>query len=313
MDSGVGYGSAATGPAIRAAGSPIAGGRRRVGVESASAGDADQEIRMMGRLWRLAALQVILLAGAAHLQAANAAGKIGVTSAAQNQVEGVQGGTTQPLAAGSQIFQDEIIKTGVKSMAQLLFLDETSLSVGPLSEVTLDTFVFNPATGSGDVVFSATKGAFRFITGSQDPTNYQIKTAVATIGVRGTIVDWKLLDNGALYLVAQEGKANGAVFVVVDGVTYVLKPGQALFVAANKTVTGPMAPDDEFFHVVGAAPFPLWAGQLPGEHQQIEVPDDGTVRSDDLFEHENPCDSGYNDVVDPTLPVVVPVVYCSDY
>jgi hypothetical protein len=240
---------------------------------------------MISRFTGLAALQALTLAGVAYFDAAYAAGKIGVTSATQNQVTGVQGGTSETLAAGSQLFQDEIIQTGAKSMAQLLFLDETSLSVGPQSQVTLDKFVYNPKTGAGDVVLSATKGAFRFITGSQDPTNYKLKTAVATIGVRGTIVD-SYLSKVGLYLIAQEGK----VLVDVDGVVYTLLPGQALFIAADKKVTGPMPPDGEFFRVVGVAPYPLFGSLLPGEHEQVEVPDDSTVRADELFPHPEPCD-----------------------
>jgi len=247
---------------------------------------------MISRLVKLASLQLLLLGGAGGLQAAIAAGNIGVTSAVQNQVQGVQGSATEALAAGSHVFQDEVIRTGAKSMAQLLFLDETSLSVGPQSEVKLDKFVYNPATGAGDVVLSATKGAFRFITGSQSPANYKLVTSVATIGVRGTIVDCYLSDKG-LYCVAQEGKADGAVFIVVGGVTHVLKPGEALFVAADKTVTGPMPPDDQFFRVAGLAPWPLFGGILPGEHDQFDVPDDGTVRADDLFPHQPPDEECY--------------------
>lgn len=245
----------------------------------------------MGRLG-LAALRLMLLAGAAHFETAYAAGNIGVAAAAQNDVNGITGGGTQSVVAGSHIFQDEVIKTGVKSMAQLIFLDETSLSVGPMSEVTLDKFVYNPSTGAGSVVINATQGAFRFISGSQASANYKINTAVATIGTRGTIVDCYLSEAG-LYCIAQEGKADGAVIITVNGVQHILKPGEALFVAADQAVTGPMAPDDEFFRVVGVAPWPLYGGLLPGEHEQIDVPDGGTVRGDELFQHD-PC-GGYDD------------------
>jgi hypothetical protein len=244
----------------------------------------------MGRLG-LAALRLMLLTGAAHFETAHAAGNIGVASAAQNDVNGITGSGSQAVVAGSHIFQDEVIKTGLKSMAQLIFLDETSLSVGPQSQVTLDKFVFNPSTGAGNVVINATQGAFRFISGSQASSSYKINTAVATIGTRGTIVDGYKSDKG-LYVIAQEGKADGAVIVTVNGKEYVLKPGEALFVAADQTVTGPMAPDDEFFHVVGLAPWPLYGGLLPGDHEQVEVPDGGTVRSDELFQHD-PC-AGYD-------------------
>ncbi|HVY20636.1 MAG TPA: FecR domain-containing protein [Bauldia sp.] len=267
---------------------------------------------MKMRPLRFAALQVLLLFGAAHLQTANAASNIGVTSAAQNEVHG----NSQPLTAGSHVFQDEIITTGAKSMAQFLFLDKTSLSVGPMSNITLDKFVYNPSTGAGSVVLNVTQGAFRFVSGSQPSANYKINTAIATIGTRGTTLDGYKTDKG-LYLIAQEGKSDGAVIVTVNGKQYVLKPGQALFVSSpDKTVTGPMAPDDEFFDVIGlGGPFPLYGGLLPGEHEQIEVPDDGTVRGDELFQHPEPCDEGgYGMLLGPWEPKsnVKPAAGCDD-
>jgi hypothetical protein len=228
-----------------------------------------------------------LLAALVSLQpgAGEAAERIGVAAAAQNDVSGIQGGTSRALAAGSQVFQEEIIRTGTQSMAQLLFLDETSLSIGPLSEVTLDRFVFNPATGVGDVVLSTARGALRFITGSQSPSNYRLRTPFASIGVRGTIVDVYTTDAG-VYVTAQEG----GVTITVNGVDYFLGPGEALFIATDGTVTGPFTPDGEFFAVAGIAPWPLYGAFLPGVHEQFEVPDGATVLSDELFEQETPPD-----------------------
>jgi ferric-dicitrate binding protein FerR (iron transport regulator) len=218
-----------------------------------------------------------------------AAESIGVAAAAQNEVTGIQGGATRTLAAGSQVFQEEMIRTGARSMAQLLFLDETSLSIGPLSEVTLDRFVFNPATGAGDVVLSTARGAFRFITGSQSPSNYQLRTPFASIGVRGTIVDCYATDAG-IYCTAQEG----TVVLVVNGVEYTLGPGEALYVSADGEITGPFTPDGEFFAVAGIAPWPLYGAFLPGEHEQFDVPDGSTVLLDELFEQTPPddCEGG---------------------
>lgn len=135
--------------------------------------------------------RLIALAVAAALSAtiAHAADSIGVTSAAQNHVEGVMGTQTTPLRVGSQVYQNQHVRTGPASTAQLLFRDQTSLSVGPQSEVTLDKFVYDPSRNTGDVVLSATRGAFRFVSGTQEPHNYQVHTPVATIGVRGTVVD----------------------------------------------------------------------------------------------------------------------------
>jgi hypothetical protein len=116
-----------------------------------------------------------------------AEGKIGNAVTIKNQVEGVTAGGTQSLATGSEVYSSELVRTASESKAQLLFLDNTNLSVGPLSTIRLDSFVYDPNGGKGNVVLRAGLGAFRFITGLQDKKSYAIKTEFATLGVRGTV------------------------------------------------------------------------------------------------------------------------------
>jgi hypothetical protein len=82
---------------------------------------------------------------------------------------------------------DRVITTGDGS-AYLHFIDDTVLTVGANSEVVLDKFVFD-----GDRAKTATvqlvRGTLRFVTGISSHNAYQIKTPVATIGVRGTTID----------------------------------------------------------------------------------------------------------------------------
>ena len=154
--------------------------------------------------------------------------KIGVASVAKNQVQGVVGGASRAVSAGSEIFSNETVRTGEASQAQLLFLDQTSLSVGARSEVKLDRFVYNPDRRSGSVVLEASRGAFRFVTGSQNPTNYTIKTPLATIGVRGTIFSSRIDRlNEHIYVV------QGRVHVHTAGRDYVLNTGDGLSLSAN--------------------------------------------------------------------------------
>ena len=164
----------------------------------------------------VSALSFVTLSGGVQ-----AAPKIGVASAVKNQVERVVGGGGQPLSIGSEVFTNERIRTGEASAAQILFLDKTSLTVGPRAEVTLDRFVYNPSTGAGQVVLNAVRGSFRFITGSQTPRNYLVKTPVGSIGIRGTIVDLSI-GNGQVTVILVEG----SVTFTLNGISYTLsKPG----------------------------------------------------------------------------------------
>src|ERR1700730_16426874 len=157
--------------------------------------------------------------------------KIGVASATKNQVQGIVGGGTRALSAGSELFSNETVRTGDASLAQLLFLDETSLSVGARSEVKLDRFVYNPDRKAGNVVLEASRGAFRFISGSQNPSNYTIKTPLATIGVRGTIFHWDIYEHREDGYVLQ-----GQVIVDTALGHFVLNAGDGVSLSANGAI-----------------------------------------------------------------------------
>lgn len=129
----------------------------------------------------LAAAALLAVSTAASAQDA----KIGSAKSTRNQVEGVVSGQSKTLSTGGAVFPDETVRTGQNAVADLVFLDNSALSVGPTSEVKLDKFVYDPSGSNGAVVIQATKGAFRFVTGSQDKRVYQIKTPFGTLGIRG--------------------------------------------------------------------------------------------------------------------------------
>jgi len=128
--------------------------------------------------WALAALLVVQ-------STTSFAQEIGNATATKNKVEGVLGNTTRSISKGSVVHSNEIVRTGDASVADLKFLDDSNLSVGPVSEIRLDKFVYDPNSSAGTVVIEATRGAFRFVTGKQDQKNYQIKTPYGTLGIRG--------------------------------------------------------------------------------------------------------------------------------
>jgi hypothetical protein len=161
---------------------------------------------------------------------------IGAANSVSDEVQGVLPGQQDILKPGSKVFHDEIVRTNQKSLAQLLFLDNSSLSVATSSEVKLDKFVYDPNQHTGQVVLNATRGVFRFVAGAQDPKSYSIKTPAATIGVRGTIVNVSY-SNGGLIVQLEEGSA---YITTPDGHEYdITTPGWGFVVSADGTVTGP--------------------------------------------------------------------------
>ena len=111
---------------------------------------------------------------------------IGVAASITPSAEGGNGTAFQTLAPGSELRASETVRTGDAGKADLVFIDRTNLTVGPASEVVLDKFVYDPVGNNGKVVVQTTRGAFRFVTGTQDHSAYQINTPYGSLGVRGT-------------------------------------------------------------------------------------------------------------------------------
>ena len=106
---------------------------------------------------------------------------IGKATSVRPQAEGSHAG---PLSGGSNVYSKETVRTGDSGQADLQFHDRSNLTVGPKSSVHLDKFVYDPNKSGGAVAIQATRGTFRFVTGSQGGS-YQIKSPYGTLGIRG--------------------------------------------------------------------------------------------------------------------------------
>ncbi|HET9232219.1 MAG TPA: FecR domain-containing protein, partial [Vitreimonas sp.] len=229
-----------------------------------------------------ARLIAVLLAGVSlpALAHAQAPARIGVASAVRNEVT-AQGSEQRPLSVGSAIYQNELIRTGPGSVAQLLFADQTTLSVGPSSELRLDRFVYNPDRSAGDVAVSLTTGALRFISGSQNPRSYQVTTPVATMGVRGTIVDILLIE-GRVFGILDEGQA---FFTLQDGREVMLdEPGTAIEFFANGAASEPMTWRGRYEAGLRVASFPLYGNPFADtpQFEGASTLDHETNRTDEI-------------------------------
>jgi hypothetical protein len=96
---------------------------------------------------------------------------------------------TRNLFIGTNVFFEERIETSKTGQAQLLFLDESALTIASNSDVVLDKFVYDPKTSKGELALSVGAGVFRFVGGRISKTSaVTIKTPTATIGIRGGII-----------------------------------------------------------------------------------------------------------------------------
>ncbi len=121
----------------------------------------------------------------------------------KNEVFRVAASTT-PINVGDALLRDETVRTGLESAARLVMADSTNLSLGPNASLKLDRTVFDDEHHYRDVAIRLTSGAFRFVTGHSDKAAYKITTPLATIGVRGTVLDIRS-QRGQTIVVLQEG------------------------------------------------------------------------------------------------------------
>ena len=109
--------------------------------------------------WRPSAL-MIATALALQPSVCSAQSNIGNAASVRNQVEGITRRANSSLLSGSAVHSNELIRSGDEAVANLVFLDQTKLSVGPKSEVRLDKFVYDPDKQTGAVVVQASRGAY---------------------------------------------------------------------------------------------------------------------------------------------------------
>lgn len=132
--------------------------------------------------------------------------KIGSVEQSKNRVSGTLDKVERSLHRDDRVFLYESVKTGKKSLATLLLDDNTRITLGADTTVKLDEFVYHPESSQGAVSLDSARGLFRFITGLLPSRSYEIKTPVATIGVRGTVFDVWNREDGSTVILLRHGK-----------------------------------------------------------------------------------------------------------
>ena len=95
----------------------------------------------------------------------------------------------EKLSTGSKIYFGDTILVEAQSNAQILLLDETALTVGEKSELTIDEFIYDPESKIGKIVSNIKIGTVRIITGEiskKNPDNLEVNIPTGSIGARGT-------------------------------------------------------------------------------------------------------------------------------
>src|SRR5207244_2317345 len=87
--------------------------------------------------------------------------RVGVTSATTGGPMGKPPAQAERvLHVGVDVQANEFVTTGLNDRAHLLFLDGSSLTVGPQARLTIDKFVYDPNGKTGALAINASQGVF---------------------------------------------------------------------------------------------------------------------------------------------------------
>lgn len=114
---------------------------------------------------------------------------IGRVKTVQGAAYLVRSGNQIAADVGSTIQAGDGVKTAGDSAMGIAFRDNTTLSVGPESEMTIDDFAFEPKDDKLNFAVALAQGTFVFLAGQVAALRSEamtITTPVGTIGIRGT-------------------------------------------------------------------------------------------------------------------------------
>jgi hypothetical protein len=117
------------------------------------------------------------------------AAEIGQIKTSKGQVTVQREGQALPGAVGTRVQTADTIRTGADGTVGITMDDDSLLSVGPNSVLSLDRYAFDPTTNRGRFDASLNKGTLAVISGriaKQSADAMTVRTPTAVLGVRGT-------------------------------------------------------------------------------------------------------------------------------
>ncbi len=124
--------------------------------------------------------------------ATEAGTQVGIVTAVQ---PGVTSATRERVVyVGNSVSFGERFKTDGNGIIHILFMDQSSMTLGPNSELVIDEFAYHPQDKRGILAVNLIKGSLRVVggfisklLGPKGNNSATVRTVTATIGVRGGI------------------------------------------------------------------------------------------------------------------------------
>ena len=134
-------------------------------------------------------ISVFLVFASGHAFAQSAGASIGYVKTLAGDASIVRGGQRSAAEVGRPLYEKDVLETGKNGALGATLKDNTLLSLGPNSSLALESYLLKPDREAYSLVTRITRGTVQYVSGliaKLSPNSVQIKTPVATLGVRGT-------------------------------------------------------------------------------------------------------------------------------
>lgn len=135
---------------------------------------------------------------------------------------------------GASLQEQDSVITADKSKAQLIFKDETIVTVGKNSNFSIAKYIYDDKQ-KPQVEFGLLRGAITTITGKIGkiaPEKFKVKTKTATIGIRGTNFTVVVFESG----IQQVYCTYGAIDITIGATRYPVEQGHYLELSTSQAV-----------------------------------------------------------------------------
>ncbi len=223
---------------------------------------------------------------------------IGVVLSADGDVFMQSDSGMRPVESGAPVYAGDKLITGSGSAAEIRFVDDTLLSQGADSSISLDDYVYdNTDDSASELLFKMSQGTFRMVTGKiaeQNPERFKVGSPLATIGIRGTITVHEIGPDGEKHGVEEIHSGKALLIQSIDGQMRQISSPRALVDIASSGLmsTVRVMTVQEFEQFQSIAPSAIQAEQEIQDQRDQEQQDLQDQQNDDAPQGDGEGNTG---------------------
>jgi len=276
------------------------------------------KLHLFYRVVKFSILFILLLSTSAM-----AAPRAGMVTAINGEAWAEARGQRRSLALKSDVFSEDTLITEAGAKLQLLFEDDSILSMGPSATLSIADFKFD-GSAAPSMAVHLVQGITRMVSGKiveQNPEGFKISSPLAVIGIRGTITLHDVQPLEEHHFVEYLDPGHTVLIQGPDGKILVLEEplvgGDLAPGRPTPSTPRPMTPDELNRGMRETSPHPApqaTGGQglgtaLPGAEAGNDLLEQG-LRSDQEQKLSQTAETGFQNELPPVVqpPIVQPPI-----